>query len=304
MPRLTDHKVLLFDVYSTLVDWHTTIYEHLKPLLSRYASSSKWTREEALNAFAAIEHDAKKRYPDKLHSDIFDLCYTELEDAIKDLDGNQYRDAGAQVNPPEPRATSTIEERRAFAHCPKEMVPFPDSVDALKRLAKRFKLVVLSNIDQECFAHTHHRMSAPEDYPSDLKTYSYPTPNPKKFWYPQTVQGSKSPFTLLLTAQDVGAYKPDPQGFNIAFREIEEDPNLLGGSGLSAREHTMIVANGLPGNIAPAREFGMNSVFIDRNHLGEEKAAAKIGGRKWTWKFDTLAELADAVDKEVADSLS
>ena len=44
-------------------------------------------------------------------------------------------------------------------------------------------------------------MAAPEEYPDALKTYSYPEPNPKKYWYPQTVEGTKSPFTLLLTAE-------------------------------------------------------------------------------------------------------
>ena len=78
---------------------------------------------------------------------------------------------------------------------------FSDTPEALKRLAKHFKLVVLSNIDNECFAHTHHRMAAPEEYPDALKTYSCPEPNSKKYWYPQTVEGTKSPFTLLLTAE-------------------------------------------------------------------------------------------------------
>ena len=63
----------------------------------------------------------------------------------------------------------------------------------------------------------------------------------------------------------------------------------------------MIVAAGLPSDIAPAHEFGMNSVFVDRGNIGDEKAAAKIGGKKWTWKFNTLAELADAVEKELAE---
>uniref|UniRef100_D8QHJ3 HAD-like protein n=1 Tax=Schizophyllum commune (strain H4-8 / FGSC 9210) TaxID=578458 RepID=D8QHJ3_SCHCM len=300
MPRLTDHKVIIFDVYTTLADWTTTVYENLKPLLSRYASSARWTQEEAMNAFGSIERDVQSRYPDKLHHEIFEIVYAELEDSLKDLDGNQYRDAGAQTNPPEPRATSTPEERRAFGRCTKDIVQFPDTPEALRRLAKHFKLVVLSNIDNECFAHTHHRMAAPEEYPNALKTYSYPEPNPKKYWYPQTVEGTKSPFTLLLTAEDVGAYKPDHKGFNIAFDEIENDPELLGGSGLKAKEHTLIVANGLPGNIAPAPELGVKSVFIDRNHLGDDKAASKIGGKKWTWKFDTLGELADAVEEEVA----
>ncbi|TRM63662.1 HAD-like domain-containing protein [Schizophyllum amplum] len=300
MPKLRDHKAIIFDVYSTLVDWDSTIYEHLKPLLSRYASSSQWTREEALNAFLGIEIDAKKRYPDKLHHEVLEIIYTELEDAIKDVDGNEYRDAGAQTNPPEPRASSTVEERRAFGRCPREMVAYPDSVEALKRLAKHFKLVVLSNIDHECFAHTHHRLSAPDTYPNDLKTYAYPEPNPKKVWYPQTVEGSKSPFTLLLTAQDTLAYKPNHKGFLIAFDQIEKDSDLLGGTGLNAKDATMVVANGLPSDIAPAHHFGMNSVWIDRDHPGDDIAAEQIGGKKWTWKFNSLAELADAVDEEIA----
>ncbi|KAL1676016.1 HAD-like domain-containing protein [Schizophyllum commune] len=290
MAKLTDHKVIIFDVYSTIVDWYSAIYNNLQPLLERYEVSSKWTRQEALDEYAAIEIDTKKRYPDKLYHRISEISYAELENKIRSLEGHK-------ANLPD---LSTEEERRAFGRHPVETVPFPDSVDALRRLGKHFKLTVLSNIDHESFAHTHHRISAADEYPNALQTYSYPAPNSKKYWYPHTVPGSKSPFTLVLTGQDVGAYKPDHKGFNIAFSEIENDPDLLGGSGLKAKEHTLIVANGLPGNIAPAPELGVRSVFIDRNLLGDEKAASKIGGKKWTWKFDTLGELADAVEGEVA----
>ncbi|TRM63661.1 HAD-like domain-containing protein [Schizophyllum amplum] len=297
MPKFTDHKAIIFDVYGTLVDWDSTVYSHLKPMLSRYVSSSKWTRAEALSAFADLEAAAKKRYPDMLHHEVLERTYAELEASMQEADLK----AGVQEDPSEPRTPSTAEERRAFGRCPKEMVVFPDSVEALKRLAKHFKLVVLSNIDHECFAYTHHRLAAPETYPRELKTYAYPEPNPKEFWYPQTMEGSKSPFTLLLTSQDTLVYKPDHKGFLIAFDQIEKDQDLLGGTGMKAKDATLIVANGLPGNIAPAHDFGMNSIWIDRVPLGEDKGSERIGGKKWTWKFSKLAEMADAVDQELAE---
>ncbi|KAJ3534737.1 hypothetical protein NMY22_g6794 [Coprinellus aureogranulatus] len=46
--KLTDRKVLIFDVYGTLMDWESGIYNALRPLLSKFPASKNWSRKEAL----------------------------------------------------------------------------------------------------------------------------------------------------------------------------------------------------------------------------------------------------------------
>jgi len=71
----------------------------------------------------------------------------------------------------------------AFANSLPEWPVFPDTISALARLSKHFSLIVLSNVDRETFAHTQKILE----------------------------QGFK--FDLVITAQDVGSYKPNPANF-------------------------------------------------------------------------------------------
>ncbi|KAF9225937.1 hypothetical protein BS17DRAFT_815606 [Gyrodon lividus] len=89
--------------------------------------------------------------------------------------------------------------------------PFPDTVAALCRPKKHhFALVVLSNVDHVSFAVTHENPSSPH-YPGSA--YHTVTPN--------------SPFSLILTAQQVGAYKPNPFMLETALRQLSANPDLL-----------------------------------------------------------------------------
>jgi FMN phosphatase YigB (HAD superfamily) len=70
---------------------------------------------------------------------------------------------------------------------------FSESVDALKRLSKHFKLVVLSNVDQGSFKSSK---AGP-------------------------LQGFQ--FEKAITAQDVGAYKPDRRNFEFMLKKAKEE---------------------------------------------------------------------------------
>ena len=70
---------------------------------------------------------------------------------------------------------------------------FPDSAEALERLARRFKLIILSNVDRASFAGSNARLGVT--------------------------------FTSILTAQDIGSYKPDPRNFEaLAAEPMVERP--------------------------------------------------------------------------------
>ena len=73
------------------------------------------------------------------------------------------------------------DEAEALGASVKDWLAFPDSVEALAYLKNHFKLVVLSNVDNESFVHSNQRLSVE--------------------------------FDAVITAQDVGSYKPNPDNF-------------------------------------------------------------------------------------------
>ena len=123
--------------------------------------------------------------------------------------------------------------------------PFDDSSVALERLRRRFDLMVVSNVDNALFAQTEARLGVE--------------------------------FAHVVTAQDVGAYKPDRRMFEAARTRVG-DARIL---------H---VAQSLFHDIAPASAFGLDTV-----HIRRDRNAARMADAKPTWAFDSLAEFADAV---------
>ena len=73
------------------------------------------------------------------------------------------------------------DEAAAFGASVGEWPAFPDSSDALHRLHTRYRLIILSNVDRASFARSAARLGVD--------------------------------FDLVITAEDVGAYKPSPLGF-------------------------------------------------------------------------------------------
>ncbi|KAF9010026.1 HAD-like domain-containing protein [Cyathus striatus] len=322
-PRLTDHKAIIFDVYGTLCDWETGLYNGLKPLLSRYPASRSWTRKDALTAFGSVETDLQGQYPDMLYSNLLAKAHEVLEQRLRRCQDkklpsrrflaplmHQYRCiyVGGRclfcrcVRFARYDETEYENEHQAFGNSIKDWMVFPDSHEALHRLAKHFKLTVLSNVDHESFRFTHALLSEGVLSSPDISLYSYPANNPNKYWLPQETPGSKSPFSLVLTAQDTHCYKPDVGGFKIALEYIGQHASLLGGSEADVKEKTLSVAQSLSHDHEPAHRLGLRSVWIDRQ--GAVTCNENPGGpraeKKWTWRFETLADMADAVEKELA----
>jgi 2-haloacid dehalogenase len=122
---------------------------------------------------------------------------------------------------------------------------FPDSVEALARLKKRFRLGVITNCDDDLFAASHERLGGV--------------------------------FDCVVTAQQVGSYKPSHRNFEVAFERI----------GVS-QERILHVAQGLFHDHVPANEIGLASVFIDRHHDREGTGASPIAGAKPDATFPSM----------------
>jgi 2-haloacid dehalogenase len=116
-----------------------------------------------------------------------------------------------------------------------EWPPFPDSVDALARLKERFRLGVITNCDDDLFAASHARLGGVFDW--------------------------------VITAQQVGSYKPNHRNFEVAFERIGVP-----------QERILHVAQSLFHDHVPANELGLASVFIDRRHDQEGTGASGAAG--------------------------
>lgn len=126
-----DFDLITFDCYGTLIDWETGIFSALKPALANHGLS----------------------IPD---SELLEL-YGEFEVIAESGEYQGYCDVLRSV-------VRSFAERLKFAPSANEVEalqesvrnwrPWPDTVDALRRLAKRYRLAIISNIDDDLFAFT------------------------------------------------------------------------------------------------------------------------------------------------------
>ncbi len=133
---------------------------------------------------------------------------------------------------------------------------FPDSRDALAALAQRYKLIILSNVDRESFAASNRRLGVT--------------------------------FTSILTAQDIGAYKPSPRNFEALLAEAGR---------LGIREGGLLhVAQSLFHDHVPAKRAGLPTAWINRRHdrPGWGATPAPAAGVTPDWEFPSMAAFAEA----------
>jgi 2-haloacid dehalogenase len=134
-------KVLSFDCYGTLIDWEKGILKAVRPVLESHGI----------------------RQPD---AQVLDL-YAQLESQAEGGEFKNYKSILRAV-------MKGIGEETGFEPAPLEMDclveavpkwrPFPDTVRALKELKKRYKLAILSNIDDDLIAHSIKHLQVEFDW--------------------------------------------------------------------------------------------------------------------------------------------
>ena len=192
-------EVLTFDCYGTLIDWESGIAGALRPVLEAHGTPLE--DEQILELYAGIEADLEGNRSFRDYT-------TVLQEVVDEIG------AGLGWVP-------TEVERSVLSSSLPGWPPFSDTVDALRILKDRFRLAVISNVDDELFAGTSKLLG--------------------------------TPFDLVITAQQVGAYKPDLKVFERAL-EIVALP----------REAVLHVAQSLYHDIAPAIASGLKTVWVNR----------------------------------------
>jgi 2-haloacid dehalogenase len=139
---------------------------------------------------------------------------------------------------------------------------FPDSADALTRLGERYELIILSNVHRDGFAGSNRHL--------------------------------RGDFAAVITAEDVGAYKPAENHFRALDATLPE----LGVD----RSELLHVAQSLFHDHVPAKREGLPSVWINRRHDRDGWGATPEPSEGWSYdlEFPSMGEFADAVDQAFA----
>src|SRR6185295_10816250 len=164
--RLTDFKALTFDCYGTLIDWETGMVEALRPLTSR--AKAPLSRNVILEAHARHESSQQVQTPAKLYRELLATVYKRLAE--------------------EWGIAATWEDCQRYGQSVRNWPAFPDSANALQYLKKYYRLVILSNVDNESFSHSNQKLGVD--------------------------------FDAIYTAEDIGSYKPDLRNFAYMLEKL------------------------------------------------------------------------------------
>ncbi|KAI1378833.1 haloacid dehalogenase [Hypoxylon crocopeplum] len=255
-PDLTSFKALSFDCYGTLIDWETGFQNSVRMLTSQLPSSHPFNTEPPTEAMQRL-HDVTNAYERNQPT----LPYNELlVEAITKFAQEDLKLDGLPDSISEP-----------FGNSPGTWVPFPDTVAALLKLQKRYKLAILSNVDNQNIGATVNKQLAP------------------------------ARFDAVYTAQDIGSYKPSHANFAYLFAHLKTDLGVDRDS-----NELLHVARSLTADHVTAKELGLPSVWISRG--GDRRDGMGMGGDymalkdkvAFGWRFDTLGDFADEVERQFA----
>ena len=165
MLALDRFDALSFDCYGTLIDWERGLLDALAPVLRRHGSSCADDRLLAL--FAAAEKEAE--------AGPF-LSYRVVLGRVSETIA---RSLGFALD---------VGEREHLARTLPDWPPFPDTVEALRLLHRRFRLAIVSNVDDDLFAGTSRHLGVS--------------------------------FAAVTTAQQVRSYKPAPAHFHRSLEKL------------------------------------------------------------------------------------
>jgi 2-haloacid dehalogenase len=222
-------EVLTFDCYGTLIDWETGILTALRAVLDAHGVQADG--EELLASFARHEAAAEGG-PYLPYRQVLARC---LHGVCAELG----------VEP-------TAAEVARFSESVADWPAFADSAAALARLARRFKLGVITNCDTDLFARSNERLGVAFDW--------------------------------VITAEQLGSYKPNPRNFELARERI----------GVPAERH-LHVAQSLYHDHVPAHALGLSTAWINRRHGRSGSGATPPTIFSPDFEFESMAEFAAAL---------
>jgi 2-haloacid dehalogenase len=158
-------EALTFDCYGTLIDWETGLADAFRPVLAAHGVSAG--DEDVIARYAGYEAEAEAG------------PYLRYRDVVA---------AGIRGVAGELGFTPSDAEVDAFSAAVADWPAFADSPAALARLARRYRLGVITNCDDDLFAASNRKLGVD--------------------------------FEWVVTAEQVRSYKPDERNFHVAFERL------------------------------------------------------------------------------------
>jgi putative hydrolase of the HAD superfamily len=228
---MSNPKVLTFDVVGTLIDFERGMLNYLRsacgPAIAAHDDDTVLASYRTSRA-----RDGSGRFPDDL--------------------ARVYREIAPPLGLKQDEAIGT-----GFAQSIKDWPAFPDSVEALQRLKRRFKLVAMTNARRWALEHMARTLG--------------------------------NPFDDSVTVDEALCDKPDPRFFAFARGRLSRD-----GHGLHDILH---VAQSQYHDIGVAKRLGYTVCWIERRRgMKGSGGTLESAHTTPDYHFGTLAELADACD--------
>ncbi|MEM9166630.1 MAG: HAD-IA family hydrolase [Planctomycetota bacterium] len=201
-------QAIAFDCFGTLIDWEAGILDALSSLFERHRVVGPPADADLLTLYARLESEAQAG------------SYRPYRDVLADVAQGFAHKLGFPL---------PAMDRGILADSIRHWPAFPDTAEGLQRLKTKYRLAVISNIDDDLFANVEHKLGL------------------------AAVGG----FDSVVTAEHVRSYKPGDAHFHEALKSLGLGPGEL-----------LIAACSLHHDIAPANALGMPTCHIDRNQLG------------------------------------
>lgn len=235
--KLTDFDALSFDCYGTLIDWEAGLRIELSRIAALAPDAP--STDVLLETYAACEAETERVNPGLLYPDVVSRSAV----------------ATGAIHGIEVPASLAAEIGASVPAWP----AFTDSSEALARLQRHYKLIILSNVNRASFAGSNQRLGVE--------------------------------FDAIVTAEDIGSYKPNPRNFEVLL-ETSGEMGIAPG-------RLLHVAQSLFHDHVPAQAAGLPTVWIDRRHAQDGFGATPPPPApvEPTWTFPSMAAFADAVDE-------
>jgi 2-haloalkanoic acid dehalogenase type II len=237
--KLSDFKVLTFDCYGTLIDWESGMVNALAPLTRQHRR--ELTCDQILEAHARHESSQQAQTPSMRYRELLAIVYQRLAE--------------------EWRVKTSWDDCVRYGNSVKDWPAFDDSADSLRYLKQHFKLVILSNVDNQSFAESNKKLGVD--------------------------------FDAIYTAEDVGSYKPSSRNFEYMLTKLK----TLG----CEKSDVLHTAESMFHDHAPANKHGLKSCWIYRRYAQQGFGATMHPGEMphYDFRFTSLKEMADAHKREM-----
>lgn len=199
------------------------------------------THNQILEAHARHESSQQHQTPSKRYQKLLSIVYRRLAE-----------EWGISVS---------WDECLCYGRSVKDWPAFPDSADALKYLKQHYKLVILSNVDNDSFAASNKKLGVD--------------------------------FDAIYTAEDIESYKPADANFEYML-------TMLKSLGIE-KSDILHTAESMFHDHAPANRHGLKSCWIYRRHMKRGFGATMTPPELPTYDFcfNSMAEMVEAHTLEI-----